>query len=52
MNILGRFGFNFVVIPHWNNAEGGTHDTRFCYMGESRFRKLEALLPGCLDPRP
>jgi hypothetical protein len=44
MNILGRFGFNFVVIPHWNNAEGGTHDTRFCYMGESRFRKLEALL--------
>ena len=45
MNILGRFGFNFVVIPHWNNAEGGTHDTRFCYMGESRFRKLAALLP-------
>lgn len=45
MNILGRFGFNLVVIPHWNNAEGGTHDTRFCYMGESRFEKLEALLP-------
>jgi len=45
MNILGRFGFNFVVIPHWNNAEGGTHDTRFCYMGESRFRKIEALRP-------
>jgi peptidase E len=45
MNILSRFGFNFVVIPHWNNAEGGTHDTRFCYMGEARFQKLEALLP-------
>jgi hypothetical protein len=45
MNILGRFGFNFVVIPHWNNAEGGTHDTRFCYMGEARFQKLEGLLP-------
>ena len=45
MNILGRFGFNLVVIPHWNNAEGGNHDTRFCYMGEPRFRKLEALLP-------
>ena len=45
MNILGRFGFNLVVIPHWNNAEGGTHDTRFCFMGESRFRGLQALLP-------
>jgi hypothetical protein len=45
MNLLGRFGFNVVVIPHWNNAEGGTHDTRFCYMGESRFRILEAQLP-------
>ncbi len=45
MNILGHFGFNLVVIPHWNNAEGGTHDTRFCYMGEARLRQLEALLP-------
>jgi hypothetical protein len=45
MDILGRFGFNLVVIPHWNNAEGGTHDTRFCYMGEPRFRALEASLP-------
>jgi peptidase E len=45
MDILGHFGFNLVVIPHWNNAEGGTHDTRFCYMGEPRFRKLESLLP-------
>ncbi len=45
MNILGHFGMNLVVVPHWNNAEGGTHDTRFCYMGEPRFRKLESLLP-------
>ena len=45
LDILAQFGFNLVVVPHWNNAEGGTHDTRFCYMGESRFRKLEALLP-------
>jgi hypothetical protein len=44
-DILAQFGFNLVVIPHWNNAEGGTHDTRFCFMGEPRFRKLEALLP-------
>jgi peptidase E len=45
VDILGHFGLDLVVIPHWNNAEGGTHDTRFCYMGEPRFLKLEALLP-------
>lgn len=45
MNILHHFGFNLVVIPHWNNAEGGTHDTRFCFMGEPRFRQLEKILP-------
>jgi peptidase E len=45
LNILQHFGFNLVVIPHWNNAEGGTHDTRFCFMGESRFSKLASLLP-------
>jgi hypothetical protein len=45
MDLLGRFGLDLVVVPHWNNAEGGTHDTRFCYMGEPRFRRLESLLP-------
>jgi hypothetical protein len=45
IDLLGHFGLNLVVIPHWNNAEGGTHDTRFCYMGAPRFRELEALLP-------
>jgi peptidase E len=45
LDILGHFGFSLVVIPHWNNAEGGTHDTRFCYMGESRFDQLESMLP-------
>ena len=43
-DILGNFGFNLVVIPHWNNAEGGTHDTRFCFMGEPRFQKLVGLM--------
>jgi peptidase E len=45
LDILARFGLNLVVVPHWNNAEGGTHDTRFCFMGEPRFQKLETLLP-------
>jgi len=37
------------VIPHYNNAEGGTHDTRYCYMGERRLRMLEELLPDGVD---
>jgi peptidase E len=45
MDILKDFGFNLVVVPHWNNAEGGTHDTRFCFMGEPRFRQLVSFLP-------
>lgn len=45
INILAPFGLDMVVIPHWNNAEGGTHDTRFCYMGEPRFRQLEKQVP-------
>lgn len=44
IDILGQFDLNLVVIPHWNNAEGGTHDTRFCFMGAPRFEKLVALL--------
>jgi len=45
INILAHFDLNLVVVPHWNNAEGGTHDTRFCYMGETRFERLQSLLP-------
>ncbi len=45
LHLLAHFGFPLVVIPHWNNAEGGTHDTRFCYMGGPRFKYLESLLP-------
>jgi len=38
-------GANCVVVPHYDNAEGGTHDTRFCYMGERRLHALEDMLP-------
>jgi hypothetical protein len=34
-----------VVIPHYDNAEGGTHDTRFCYLGERRLAVMETMLP-------
>ncbi len=33
------------VVPHFDNAEGGTHDTRFCYLGELRLAQLERELP-------
>ena len=45
MDTFKQFGLDLVVVPHWNNAEGGTHDTRFCYMGRSRFEQLRSLLP-------
>jgi cyanophycinase-like exopeptidase len=38
-------GLRAAVVPHWNNAEGGTHDTRFCWQGERRLKVLESLLP-------
>ncbi len=40
LDLLGAFGLELVVIPHWNNAEGGTHDTSRCFMGSSRFEEL------------
>ena len=43
--VLDAFGFNTVVVPHWNNAEGGTHDTRYCFMGEHRFDRMTDMLP-------
>ena len=44
LNLLGEFGIPAVVIPHYNNAEGGHHDTRFCYLGETRLNTLEQQL--------
>ena len=40
LNILSAFEINATIIPHFNNKEGGNHDTRFCYMGKTRFDKL------------
>ena len=46
LDLLGRLaGLRAALIPHWDNAEGGTHDTRFCYLGEARLHHLEAELP-------
>ena len=46
LDLLGQItGIRAAVVPHYDNAEGGTHDTRFCYLGEPRLAGLEAELP-------
>ena len=46
LDLLGGLtGLRAVVVPHFDNAEGGGHDTRYCYLGEQRLATLEAVLP-------
>jgi len=46
LDLLGPVtGLRAAVVPHYDNAEGGNHDTRFCYMGERRLRILERQMP-------
>jgi len=45
LDLLTALGLPVAVVPHYDNAEGGNHDTRFCYMGERRLAVLEAELP-------
>jgi hypothetical protein len=45
LDLLTPLGLSVAVVPHYDNAEGGNHDTRFCYLGERRLRALEADLP-------
>ena len=45
-NLLERLtGLRAALIPHYDNTEGGTHSTRFCYLGERRLRFLAGSLP-------
>jgi cyanophycinase-like exopeptidase len=46
LDILERVaGIRAAVVPHWDNHEGGGHDTRFCYLGLDRLVALEDALP-------
>lgn len=45
VNLLGDYGLDLAIVSHWNNTEGDTFDTRYCYMGQPRFAALEKLLP-------
>lgn len=40
------FGLSLVIVPHWNNQEGGKElDTSRCFMGVERFSLLMEQLP-------
>ncbi len=45
LDLLSPLGSTVAVVPHFDNAEGGTHDTRYCYLGEERLQVMEAQLP-------
>jgi len=46
LDLFGQFGVSLVVVPHWNNNDGGSElDTSRCYMGRMRFDALRAMLP-------
>jgi len=45
LDILSAIGLNVAIIPHFDNAEGGHHDTRFCYLGQRRLDVMESMLP-------
>ncbi len=44
LDLLTPLGLPVAVIPHYDNTEGGNHDTRFCYLGETRLQQLETQL--------
>ena len=45
LDVTSAAGIRAAVIPHYDNKEGGTHDTRFCYLGERRLSLMERNLP-------
>ena len=42
LGVTERLGLPMVVVPHWNNTEGGTHDTSRCYVGLRRLTDMAA----------
>jgi len=44
LDVLSMAGVRGAIIPHFDNAEGGNYDTRYCYLGEDRLVQLERQL--------
>lgn len=46
LDFFADFGLALSIVPHWNNAEGGTDlDTSRCFVGMERFTGWHAALP-------
>jgi cyanophycinase-like exopeptidase len=46
LDLLGPYGLELAIVPHWNNAEGGDElDTSRCFMGRARMEELRQQLP-------
>ena len=46
LNLFADYDLNLSIIPHWNNAEGGTDlDTSRCFVGLDRFNQWCAEIP-------
>lgn len=46
LNLLGPYGMELAIVPHWNNAEGGDElDTSRCFVGRARLDELRQQLP-------
>lgn len=46
LNFFCAYGLSLVIIPHWNNNDGGEElDTSRCFMGQERFTRLIEILP-------
>jgi hypothetical protein len=47
LDLFGPFGLSLVIVPHWNNRDGGDDlDTSRCFIGQERFAVLQEQLPG------
>jgi cyanophycinase-like exopeptidase len=45
LDLFAPYGLSLVIIPHWNNSEGGTEvDTSRCFVGRQRLDPLMAQL--------
>src|SRR5262249_43731167 len=45
LDLLGPLGLHLALVPHYHNAAGGRHATRYCYVGERRLAVMERDLP-------
>ncbi len=48
LDFMRDYGLPLIVIPHWNNNDGGSElDTSHCYLGKDRFNRLRKMI----DPK-